>query len=312
MEVPPHIQLRCFAAAHGRMLACAMFARLPTMCRRIYCMHLHLSPLAAVLAWRLKCELDVFLHGVESWGGLAALHRHSLRRATSFSANSRYTLDRFHKTHSEFASVPSVVVPLGLNDEFTLSNPIEHPLTRKARRYFLTVTRFAETYKGERTLLDAFREVHAVYTDTHLICAGEGPTRQRIEEHVRLLGLSDAVHFVGHVSDAELAGLYAHALGFVLLSEGEGFGIVFLEAMHHAKPCIATNADAVHELVKDGETGLLVSPGDVAGTACAMRRLLEESSFGEKLGAEGRRRVAADYMPKHFQARLRAHFDYRI
>ena len=271
-------------------------------------MHLRLAPVAALMAWRFGCPLDVFLHGVEAWGGLNLLQRQSLQWATSFSANSRYTLQRFQLAHPEFANRESMVISLGLNEEFVVAPLVKHPVLSKVRRYFLSVTRYAETYKGEGTLLEAFQSVHATHPDVHLICAGDGPTRCSLEEKARSMGIGDFVHFVGRVSDGELAGLYAHTLGFVLLSEGEGFGIVFLEAMYHGKPCIASNVDAAQEIVLEGQTGLLVPPGDVSGTARAMMRLLQESSFVEKLGNAGRQLVVASHMPVHFQERLREHF----
>lgn len=306
-ELPVHVGAVCFGGGKLGMVWGATLGPLPTGCRRVFCLHLALAPVGAWIARRLRCSLDVFLHGVEAWRPLPFPQRWALKRASLISANSRHTLERFGDANPEFRGHPSCVVSLGLNREHTLATPTRHPVMDQAPRFFLCVTRFAETYKGERTLLEAFRRIRQHHPGTHLVLVGEGPTRSRLREEARAAGLAETAHFVGAVSDSQLAALYDACEGFVLLSEGEGFGIVFVEAMYHGKPCLATNADAAREIVRDGETGLLVMPGDVAGTSAAMRRLLEDRALASRLGVAGRSLVRERFMPEQFIERLRTH-----
>lgn len=303
----PQVMIRCFGRRYASMVWAALADRLPPApCARIFCWHLRLLPVAVLLKWRLGCPLEVFLHGVEAWGALPPRLRWCLGKVDSFGANSAYTLRRFREAHPSFANRPGRVLPLGLGAEFLAGEAIHEAAQDPARPYFLAVMRFAESYKGEETLLRAFAEVRRAHPRLRLLCAGDGPLRPHWMRRAAELGLADAATFLGRVTDAELAGLYARCLGFVLLSEGEGFGIVYLEAMYHGKPCIATDADASSEIVRDGVTGLTVPPRDIAATARALRRLLEEPGLAARLGAAAKIEVAERFLPRHFHARLAA------
>ncbi len=302
-NLPARVTVRCFGRRYLRMAAAALTSPLPHEVARVFCWHLRLLPVAALFARRRRCPLDVFLHGVEAWGPLPLRLRWALRRVDRIGANSAYTLQRFREVHPEFADRPGKVVPLGLAREFMDVTPDLGPRENE-RPFLLTVTRFAESYKGEETLLRAMVELRPSHPELTLFCVGEGPSRPRWQARAEALGLAGVVRFTGAISDAELADLDARCLGFALLSEGEGFGIVYLEAMAHGKACVATNADASCELVQDGITGLVVPPGDVAATAAALRRLVEDRGLALRLGAEGKRRVLENYLPRHFQARL--------
>jgi glycosyltransferase involved in cell wall biosynthesis len=78
---------------------------------------------------------------------------------------------------------------------------------------------------------------------------------------------------------------------FVLPSLWEGFGLVLLEAMAAARPVVASSIGPVPEIVLDGETGLLVPPGDADRLADAIVRVLADRALGERLGRAGRARV---------------------
>jgi glycosyltransferase involved in cell wall biosynthesis len=87
-------------------------------------------------------------------------------------------------------------------------------------------------------------------------------------------------------------------------SRGEGFGLVYLEAMRFGKPCIASTVDGGSEVVVDGHTGLLVPPDDLPAVRDAAVRLLSDDAFAERLGEAGRQRLESRYRFQHFQDRL--------
>jgi glycosyltransferase involved in cell wall biosynthesis len=89
-------------------------------------------------------------------------------------------------------------------------------------------------------------------------------------------------------------------------SENEGFGLVYAEAMAHGLPCIASTRDAAGEVVRDGETGLLVPVRDPAALAEAIHRLVSEPGLGTRMGAAGRRRFEALFTPEKYRERLLA------
>ena len=83
-----------------------------------------------------------------------------------------------------------------------------------------------------------------------LVVAGDGDDRPRLEARAAALGLGGAVLFTGFVSEATLAELYRRAAVFVMPSLGEGFGLVYLEAMRAGKPCVAARGSAAEEVVE--------------------------------------------------------------
>ena len=114
-----------------------------------------------------------------------------------------------------------------------------------------------------------------------LVVAGDGPLRGRVPGAL------------GFVSRDELARLYGRAAVVACPSRREGLGVVCAEAMAHARPVVASAVGGLLDLVVDGETGLLVRPGDRAGLRAALERLLGDRDLRRRLGAAGRERIAA-------------------
>jgi glycosyltransferase involved in cell wall biosynthesis len=113
---------------------------------------------------------------------------------------------------------------------------------------------------------------------------GDGPERTALESRQSAANAS----FEGAVPRERLAELYRRAGVVVLASTREGFPNVLLEAMAHARPVIATPVGGVRDLVRDGENGLLVPPGDVAALAAALRRVEGDRALASRLGAAAR------------------------
>jgi glycosyltransferase involved in cell wall biosynthesis len=143
--------------------------------------------------------------------------------------------------------------------------------------------------KGVDTLLRAFARLT---TDAVLRIVGAGPEGERLERLAHDLNIADRVRFLGHLPFADLVAEYQNAGIFVLSTEQEGFGIVFLEAMASSLPVIATRVAAVPEVVADGVTAMLVDPGDEAALAQGLEQLLRDSALRARLGNAGRARVA--------------------
>jgi glycosyltransferase involved in cell wall biosynthesis len=125
------------------------------------------------------------------------------------------------------------------------------------------------------------------------VLVGDGPDRPTVEEEVRRLGLESAVELLGERDD--VPELLRTADVFVLSSRSEGLPLSILEAMAARLPVIASNVGGVSEVVVDGDTGLLVPPGDPQSLAAAIERLLEDQALGRRLGEAGRIRVAEHF-----------------
>ena len=173
--------------------------------------------------------------------------------------------------------------------------------TRSRRCRLVTVGRL-QAPKDPLTLVRALAALERGSCETELV--GDGPDRPAVENEVRRLGLDSVVRLAGVRTD--VPELLAAADLFVLSSRSEGLPLSILEAMATGLPVVASRVGGVPEVVVDGETGLLVPPGDPGSLARAIERLLDDSALRRRLGAAGRARVA-----EHFDlaSAQRAHLD---
>ncbi|BDG03906.1 glycosyltransferase family 4 protein [Anaeromyxobacter oryzae] len=148
--------------------------------------------------------------------------------------------------------------------------------------------------KGGRILLDAFVRLRSSVPKARLLVAGPAV----------LPPLPEGAFHIGPVAFDELPDLLAQATVFALPTLREPFGIAYLDAMACAVPCVGTRIEAVPEIVQDGETGLLVPPGDAVALACALERLLDDPLRARAMGARGRARVAGRFLWSHAADRL--------
>ena len=139
--------------------------------------------------------------------------------------------------------------------------------------------------KGHGFLLVAFREVIAAVPEARLVLVGEGPLRSRLQAQVTRCGLSDHVIFAGYRDDVEA--IIAASDLLVMPSLREGFGDPLIEAMALRRPVIASRVGGMVEIVRDGETGLLVSPGDPGALARSVINLLRDPQARERMGLQG-------------------------
>jgi glycosyltransferase involved in cell wall biosynthesis len=150
--------------------------------------------------------------------------------------------------------------------------------------------------KGLDVLLDAFATVPP---PARLVIAGDGPLLPVLTARAARPDLAGRVAFLGKRADTPA--LLAALDVFVLASRWEGFGLVLLEAMAAGRPIVASRVSAIPEVVADGETALLVPPGDAAALAAAITALLADPPLRAALGAAGRARVARHFAPAAMQ-----------
>lgn len=166
------------------------------------------------------------------------------------------------------------------------------PAETRAGLWLIFVGRLAPV-KGLRILLEALAEALRTSPDMSLTIVGDGPDRAALEALAAPLG--DAVTFTGALSQAEVATRLARHDALVLPSFAEGVPVVLMEAMASGKPVLATRVAGVAELVTDGESGYLVSPGDTAGLTTRLLDLARDPDRRIKMGQAGRRKVAAEF-----------------
>jgi phosphatidylinositol alpha-1,6-mannosyltransferase len=162
-------------------------------------------------------------------------------------------------------------------------------------RWLVTVARLVE-YKG---IDDGIRMLASLIGDhptLHYAVVGRGPHESALRALSEEVGVAGRVHLLTDVGDDELCAAYS--LGEIYLgltreteTDIEGFGLSFVEAAACGLPVVATRSGGIPDAVNDGETGLLADPGDLAGVAAAVDRLLRRPDVAHRMGATGRERV---------------------
>ncbi len=261
--------------------------------------HPNLGTLAA--AFPPGTRSAVVAHGIDVWTPLRLERRLALRRANRFWPVSRDTAR--HLSETQGLDGEKVRPLLNALDPFW---PLPQFVESGRREYLLAVARLhpMHQYKGVDVTIEALAKIPRERR-LPFVVAGDGPDHPRLEALARSLGVD--VRFPGRVDDAALAELFAGAAAFVLPSTGEGFGLVYLEAMAFGLPCVAARAGGAPEVVIDGQTGVVIAPRDVEGLVVAIERVTGPE--GVVLGAAGRRRVESDFLFDSYERRVHAAMD---
>ena len=274
---------------------------------RVFMAHPYLASLAIPLrVARPNARVFIAAHGIDVWSPLSVARRAGLRAATGVMAVSAAT--------ARIVAEQQGVAPGRISVVFNALDPLIEAAAqrdgnapaRRSANLVLSVGRLAasERYKGIDTVLKALPLVLSSVPDTRYVVVGDGDDRPRLEELSRSLGVGDRVEFVGHVGVERLLRSYRDCAVFAMPSSGEGFGIVFVEAMAFGKPVVAANRGGAPEVVIDGKTGFLVEPDDVDTLAHRLVQLLSDEALRATQGAAARERVAACYTFDRFRTTL--------
>jgi phosphatidylinositol alpha-1,6-mannosyltransferase len=285
----------------GFLRAAAAAARGPRS-DLVLCGHLHLAPVAAWLARRLRAPLWLQLHGIDAWPRPSRWRRAACARTDLATAVSRCTRERvlawWDREPERVRVLPNTV------DETFVPGARDAALAARlgidGGPVLLTVGRLAaaERYKGHDRVIDALPALRATWPQLVYVIAGEGDDRARLVARAGERGVSAQVRFVGAVPHADLPALYRLADGFAMPSTGEGFGIAFLEAMACGVPALGLDGDGSRDPLADGELGVVCRADDLVD---GLRRLLDPArERGEPLA----RRVRARFGRAPFEAQV--------
>jgi phosphatidyl-myo-inositol dimannoside synthase len=303
------INFRGFSRSKVRFVLAALqiAAKKP---RIVLAAHPNLAPPAAWMK-RLAPEMKVIVmaHGVEVWQQLPARRRAALLSADIVLAASTSTIQKLTEVQGvspeKIKKNPWPLDP----DVLNMADAPEAPAPPKGfppSPVILAVGRWSasEKYKGADDLIHALAQLRGAFPGLNLVAVGAGDDLPRLKQIAADLGVASSVHFLTGLSKADLAACYAHADIFALPSTGEGFGLVFLEAMAFAKPIVAAAAGGSTDLVEDSVNGILIPPRDQAALTAALQRLLRDASLRATLGRRGAEIVRRKYQFKLFQAEL--------
>jgi phosphatidylinositol alpha-1,6-mannosyltransferase len=158
--------------------------------------------------------------------------------------------------------------------------------------------------KGHRDLIECWKRVVARVPEARLVIAGGGRGTAVVRSWVEQSGAADAIEMLGFVPENALEMLWARIGVFAMPSRGEGFGLVYIEAMRHGVPIIASVHDAAGEINLHGETGFNVNldqPGDLENH---LVELLTNEPLAARFGAAGRARWNMNFTYEAFRGKF--------
>jgi len=296
--------------------ALAMLSCLPGASLAVFD-HVQLAtPILALPRW-MRPPVVVCAHGSEATWRMRLASARVFREADLVLANSNYTLHRMRFGLGRFRGA---ACPLGLPPQYAVSpappqalaadisleaaDGVRRPL---GSRMLLLVARMdaAEREKGHREMMQAMPEIIARHPDAQLVFAGSGSDLVDLRALAAASPVAGSLFLTGRASDDLLMALYEAAFAFAMPSRQEGFGLVFLEAMNYAKPCVACRDDGAGDVVVDGETGILVSHGvEQTELVAALDRLLGDPALARQFGEAGWRRLRDHFSSTAHQVRV--------
>jgi phosphatidyl-myo-inositol dimannoside synthase len=284
----------------------------------IVCAHLALGPIGWIIATLGQRPYWIMVYGIEAWGELPELKSNVLRQANRVVVISDFSRKQVVSRH-QIDDKRIWNLPCTLDETLMSAKPAEPAAFAKipsGQRMVMTVARMAasERYKGHDEVLRALPSVVEKIPNLTYMVVGDGDDRSRLEALAKELELARHVVFTGEVTDAELAALYNRSEVFLLPAKtvmdqhhpkGEGFGIVYLEAMAFGKPVIGPNYGAPAEIIRDGQHGYLVDPENSGAVAEALLDLLNHPEKAREMGKAGSNWVRENYSYSSFREKLR-------
>jgi phosphatidyl-myo-inositol dimannoside synthase len=246
--------------------------------------------------WRRPYAL--WLHGWEIWERPPARYVRAVERASILLANSAYTVERGQRvTRGKHV----VICPLGTQtDEDPNSvGPSLGPPT------VMLLGRADDLFaKGHDLLIEIWPEVVATVPDARLVFVGGGSALERVRRLAAASSACNTIEIAGFVSKEHLESYWQRTTVFAMPGFAEGFGLVYIEAMRHGIPVIASTEDSGQEVNQHGVTGFNVARSDKSALTEAIVCLLSEHDTASRLGSAGHELWRAQYRRADFERRL--------
>lgn len=262
--------------------------------------HVSLAPLLLIPTTR-DSKTCVITYGIEVWQSPGRVAQKALRKADSVMAISEYTRGELLK-RNRLSPDKVKLFPCSLDPYWNTEGYNLEPLPGVPT--LLTVCRLKknDAYKGVDSVIKSLPAVVKECGPVSYRIVGEGDDMPRLKALAEELSISSYITFVGELSENELREEYRRCSLFVMPSESEGFGIVFLEAMAYGKPVIGGAHGGTPSVIKHGETGLLVNNLDITGIAQSIVRVLQEDELRARLGRTGHQRLLDHFTFRSFEA----------
>jgi phosphatidylinositol alpha-1,6-mannosyltransferase len=298
-----------------RFVAASLWKAILWRPQLVICAHLGVAPVGRIIQQVTGAPYWLILHGIEVWGDIGSTKIRALRGAEKFISLTKFTFNAASSRHGLSSAKSSILPPyVNVDEEQNSGSRVTSNLNSGAP-IVLTVARLvaSERYKGHDVMLDAWPAVLKRVPNAIYWIVGDGDDRSRLEARVQKLKVTDSVRFAGTASGDELRDCYHRCQVFAMPARtemdpsaprGEGFGLVFLEAMAHGKPVIGPRDGAPGEFIRSGEHGLLVNPVDRVEVENALVELLQNKARAENMGRAAREWVIQEFSEGKFRQRL--------
>ncbi len=255
----------------------------------LFLTHLHFSPLARWVKKLTGCRVYVCVHGVEGWGITDPSKIAGLRAADKVLPHSDWTKECMLK---EVGVAPDRIFMMECTADEERFRPGPKPEALAASHHLppdakvlLSVGRLVLTdrYKSFDRIIEIFDRVVAEIPNAYYVLVGDGDDRARLEKLRAASPVRDRIIFAGRAPAEQLADYYRLGDVFAMPSTGEGFGIVYVEALLTGKPVIAAPTGGARDTVKNGSLGLVVDPDQPAELTETIIRLLAPRDIEPKM-----------------------------
>lgn len=213
----------------------------------------------------------------------------------------RMLLERGVDRH-RIALVPNVIDAVAFQAAADERGAVRARLGLDALAPVITLVGRLAPQKGVDLFLSAVRDVRQQHPEARCLVVGHGPERERLEARARELELDGAVRFLGYRAD--VASILAASDLVAMPSREEGLPVVLLEAMASGKPVVASRVGGIPDLVRDGETGLLINPALPSELSEELLGLLADPARAQRIGEAARRYVGRHCSPERAARRL--------
>ena len=259
------------------LLLCNAFLCKPKL---IICSHVNFSPIAFLLKRILGINYVILTYGIEVRAKVSWIQLRALNESVRIFTISEWTSDRLQKLGLDKSKITKMPVPIH-EEKFVIDKKnlelLEFYGIDANSKIILTAGRLdaAECYKGHDRVIRALPAVLRKIPTVHYMIVGSGDDIDRLQRLAIEMKLEEYITFCGFVPDHQLQSHYSSADLFVMPSTGEGFGIVFLEAMLSGIPVMGGSIDGSAEPLMSGKFGKLVDPNSLMEIADGIVKMLE-------------------------------------
>lgn len=232
----------------------------------IICGHVNYLWVVILLKFLLKSRVILVMHGVDIWQpNKNSLNNLATKYIDAYFSVSELSKDRF-LTWTKNPKAKGYLTPNSFDPGiFSPGEKPDYLIKRyglEDKKVLMTLGRLDsfERYKGFDEVIELLPDLLLEVPNVKYLIVGDGNDRERLQKKVDALNLNEYVIFAGYIPENEKVDHYRVADVFVMPSRGEGFGIVFLEAMACGLPVIASKLDGGKEATLNGRLGVLVDP----------------------------------------------------